>query len=373
LIPRKPQAFGARTQVSFGLLEVMSPSSDIITVQDIPGAGRGVLALEPIPAQTHVLTSPRPAAHVIFRQYRKEVCAQCFGYDRGRTLPVRDSDTAKVFCSEDCKRHWIEDEGNLGVASWQGLEAFVRSKPKSIVSTLSQTSVGSKPNEQAVLSTWKDAEDFALLYRRARSSHTPTTGPGLKADKIHRKALQHILKQPIDPDILAYLLSGIVFHQRHPEQWDQEVATLAMDPEPYKDNADLEAHCNAFLQLVATVPCDLLPSCTGQVCQVLSNATSHNSFGIRAGGEDGEEYMGYSLYPAASYFNHSCIPNISKKREGRRWEFQTARDVADGEQLCITYLGGDERELTVTEKRERLKGVWGFECMCERCRQEAAN
>jgi hypothetical protein len=350
----------------------MPPSSDILTVQDIPGAGRGVLALGQTPARTHVLTSPGPAAHVIFRQYRKEVCAQCFGYDRGRTLPVRDSATGKVFCSETCNHQWIKDEGSLGVEAWQGLEIFVRSKSKSIVSTLSHESVGSKPGEQAVLSTWEEAEELASLHRKARCSNTSNTGPGIKADREYRKALHHVWTQPVDPDILTYLLSGVLFHQQFPEEWNREVATLAMDPEPYKDNADLEAHCNAFLQLVATAPRDLLPSCTGEVCQILSNATSHNSFGIRAGGEDGEEYMGYSLYPAASYFNHSCVPNISKKREGRSWVFQTAREVEDGEQLCITYLGGDEKDLTVTERRERLKGVWGFECMCERCRKEAA-
>ncbi|KAM0722289.1 hypothetical protein Q7P37_001730 [Cladosporium fusiforme] len=348
----------------------MPPTSDIFTVQDIPGAGRGVLAQQPTPADTHVLTSPRPAAHVIFRQYRKEVCAHCFGYDRGRTLPVKDSDTGKVFCTEGCKQQWKEDEGSLGVEAWQGLETFVRSRSKAIVSTLSEHSVGAKPGEQAVLATWEEAEEIASMHRKARCSGASNSGPGIKADKEYRKSLHHVWTQLVDPDIMAYLLSGIIFHNQFPEQYESEVATLAMDPEPYKDNADLEAHCNAFLQLIATVPRALVPSCTTQVCQALSNAGSHNSFGIRAGGDDGEEYMGYSLYPEASYFNHSCAPNISKKRVGRQWQFQTARDVAGGEQLCITYLGGDEKDMTVKERRDRLKGVWGFECMCERCRQE---
>lgn len=256
--------------------------------------------------------------------------------------------------------------------AWQGLETFVKSKSKAIVSTLNQSAVGAKPGEQAVLSTWEEAEEIATLHRKARCSNGSNSGPGIKADREYRKALHHVWTQPIDPDILAYLLSGMLFHQQFPEYWSREVASLAMDSEPYKDNADLEAHCNAFLQLVATAPRDLLPSCTGKICQVLMNATSHNSFGIRAGGEDGEEYMGYSLYPEASYFNHSCSPNISKKRVGHAWEFTMAKEIAEGEQLCITYLGGDEKDLTVVERRERLEGVWGFVCMCERCQQEAA-
>lgn len=350
----------------------MPPSSNIFTIQDLPGAGRGVLAQEQTPPDTHVLTSPRPAGSVIFRQYRKEVCAQCFGYDRGRTLPVRDPDTGKVFCSETCRQQWIQDEGSLGVDAWQGLETFVRSRSKAVVSTLSQLSVGAKPGEQAVLATWEEAEELATLHRAARSSGSCNSGPGVKADKEYRKALHHVWTQAVDPDIMAYLLSGILFCHQFPEQWEREVETLAMDTEPYKDNADLEAHCNAFLQLVATIPQQLLPSCTAKVCQTLSNASSHNSFGLRAGGDDGEEYMGYSLYPEASYFNHSCEPNISKKRVGREWRFQTAREVAAGEQLCITYLGGDEKDMNLAERRERLKGVWGFECMCETCQREGA-
>lgn len=250
------------------------------------------------------------------------------------------------------------------------METFVRSRSKAIVSTLSEHSVGAKPGEQAVLATWEEAEEIASMHRNARCSTASNSGPGIKADKEYRKSLHHVWTQPVDPDIMAYLLSGIIFRHQFPEAYEREVATLAMDPEPYKDNADLEAHCNAFLQLIATVPRALVPSCTTQLCQVLSNAGSHNSFGIRAGGDDGEEYMGYSLYPEASYFNHSCAPNISKKRVGRQWEFKIAREVAAGEELCITYLGGDEKDLTVKERRDRLKGVWGFECMCQRCRQE---
>jgi SET and MYND domain-containing protein len=260
----------------------------------------------------------------------------------------------------------MRDEEGLGVGAWCALEEFVRAKSKAVVSTLSQCSVGDKPGEQDVLARWEEAEKIASLHRRVRS-----VDAAVKADKGHRRAMQNVCSQPVDPDILAYLLSGMISHRQDPERWDAEVETLAMDPEPYKDNADLEAHCNAFLQLASIVPCDQLQSCTAQVCQTISNASSHNSFGIRAGGEDGEEYMGYSLYPEASYFNHSCLPNISKVRVGRTWQFRTAREVVEGEELCITYLGGDEKDLTVGERRQRLKGVWGFECMCERCRNES--
>lgn len=82
--------------------------------------------------------------------------------------------------------------------------------------------------------------------------------------------------------------------------------------------------------------------------------------------------MGWAIYPTASYFNHSCRPNINKRRIGSAWEFTTAESLPEGEQCCISYLGGDEKELTVTERRQRLKEAWGFTCMCQRCQHEEA-
>jgi hypothetical protein len=144
-----------------------------------------------------------------------------------------------------------------------------------------------------------------------------------------------------------------------------------MDEEPYRSHHDLEAHCQAFLQLYSLIPQELLGSCTSCVCRTLASAGSHNAFGIRAGSEDGEEYMGYGIYPSASYFNHSCSPNIIKRRLGRTWEFMAGRDIEKGEECCITYLGGDEEDLNVLERRARLSVVWNFECMCKRCTGEA--
>ncbi|KAK5705280.1 Histone-lysine N-methyltransferase set-6 [Elasticomyces elasticus] len=88
-------------------------------------------------------------------------------------------------------------------------------------------------------------------------------------------------------------------------------------------------------------------------------------------GEDGEEYMGYAVYPSSSYFNHSCSPNVAKQRVGNAWRFWVIEDVRKGEQLCISYLGGDEKDLSVDERRARLAEVWGFVCECARCQSEA--
>lgn len=41
-----------------------------------------------------------------------------------------------------------------------------------------------------------------------------------------------------------------------------------------------------------------------------------------------------------------------------------------GEELCISYMGGDEVELDLRERRKRLSETWVFECGCIRCEME---
>jgi len=79
------------------------------------------------------------------------------------------------------------------------------------------------------------------------------------------------------------------------------------------------------------------------------------------------ENLGSAMYPSASYFNHSCDPNVAKLREGRVVRFVTSRDVQEGEELCISY-GHTERKLE--ERKKDLKEWWGFDCHCSRCTRE---
>lgn len=329
------------------------PGSEVIKVSDIPNAGRGIIASRPISKNTLLIRSNPPVAHVIFREYRKEVCAQCFLYDRGRTLPIRHNDTGKVFCTSDCEDRWLEEEGELGLPAWQALQAFIQSRSKAM-NNHNVLLLEDKPDQETMQNAWTKADERSRKIRESKRKPNARTQP----------------PRSVDPDVLSYLLSGILFFYRHAEKWNEDVLNLAVGPTPYRDSLDLEAHCNSFVQLAFFLPPELSSCCTSELCQALVSATSHNSFGIRSGSDEGEEYMGYALYPDASYFNHSCSANVVKKRIGSVWEFRAAKDIGEGEQCCITYLGGDEYDLTVIARRARLKVHWGFECMCERCLKE---
>lgn len=340
-------------------------SSPLFALRPIANAGRGLIATFPIPKNTLLLNSGPPAFHNLFKLYAKETCAWCFRWDRGRTLAVREAGVGKVFCDEQCLGAWREDEGDVGEEAGKVVAGWLRKRGRGTQEDEVMGIVGERPEEEEVEAAWREGEKRAVALRRGAEC-------GKSMTKIERKLVNGIVRkmeESVDADILGYILCAVLFHARHPEKWREEVLPLAHDSRPYKTKRDLEVAVNSFLQLSTILPSHCL-NIHPEICRTIFEVDNHNAFGIRAGGEDSEEYMGYGVFPIASYFNHSCEPNVSKKRIGREWEFRANRDLEVGEELCITYLGGDEKDLGVGERRMRLEGAWGFACACARCRRE---
>lgn len=334
-------------------------SADALThIAPIPLAGRGVLALQRVSSGTLVLESRPPAASVIFQQYRKEVCARCFHYALGRTLAVRHASTGKFFCSEDCRHEWLEGEGELGVRAWECLHSFLRARVgRGGDGDECLPDRGAKPGRDEIEAAWKRVSGAESHLRGARG-------------KIPPPATANRTRTAIDPDTLTYLLSATLSHHHNPQTWSSSLSNLSQNSQPYHSTHDLATHTSSHQTLTTLLPKPLLLSLTPETSHLAVTAASHNSFGIR-GGEDGEEYMGYALFPDASYFNHSCRPNLAKVRVERRWVFTAHRDIDVGEECCITYLGGEEKDMDVEERRARLREHWGFVCMCVRCCEES--
>jgi SET and MYND domain-containing protein len=225
-----------------------------------------------------------------------------------------------------------------------------------------------RPKAKEIQQAWGNVAAQAALIRAARESEQ--TIPGEEAavpiTKQHKKAVSKALQENITPDVMSFCVSGLVWQYLHPEQWER-VEALADDKTPYHSSDDLGAFTRTYLHLLAILPLPLLPLLTVETLITLSSRDSHNSFGIRSLEDDGSEFFGYGCWPAASYFNHSCGPNIRKNREGRTWFFRAGRDIEKGEELCITYLSGEERKLSRGKRLLRLKKTWGFDCACERC------
>jgi hypothetical protein len=344
------------TSPSASDLPVSTPSSNLFEIRQTPTAGRAVFAARDITEATLLWRSTDITMNVLLREYRREVCGQCFRYEYGRDLEIRDKGVGFAFCSQPCQDEWRTSHGSIGVEAWTAVEQLVKGRSKEDSEMVDAELP--RPKSQEIKEAWEAADAQASLIRIARGSDGVT--------KQHRKALARALAAPLNPDILSFCLSGLLWHQRCPEQYPSLLA-LADDETPYHSTDDLAAFTRTYLHLVSVLPPELLPITTAGILFTLSSRDSHNSFGIRSLEDDGSEFFGYGCWPAASYFNHSCAPNVEKRRVGRAWEFRSGKDVKCGEELCITYLSGGERKLSRDKRMETLKKNWSFQCGCERC------
>jgi len=107
-------------------------------------------------------------------------------------------------------------------------------------------------------------------------------------------------------------------------------------------------------------PLDLFHTWASQI-----NANSHSLF------RDHKPYdpIGFGLFPLASIFNHSCLPNCTYTNEGAHLTIRLLRPVSEGEELCINYT---ELYSARDERRAELKASKFFECRCRRCTQTPA-
>lgn len=103
-----------------------------------------------------------------------------------------------------------------------------------------------------------------------------------------------------------------------------------------------------------------------------------NCFGLSAAAPDGAEAgpeEGWGVYPAASLFNHSCVPTLfwefgGKASDRGRLTFRALRPLPAGAPLTITYgrsAGRQSRAARLATMREH----WRFQCRCGRCEAEA--
>ena len=87
------------------------------------------------------------------------------------------------------------------------------------------------------------------------------------------------------------------------------------------------------------------------------------------GASGGHRPVGIGVFPSASWTNHSCAPNCRQSFDSHGCiVVETARAVSKDEELTIPYV---DTRLGRSERRERLRKNFAFDCACERCAAEA--
>lgn len=89
-----------------------------------------------------------------------------------------------------------------------------------------------------------------------------------------------------------------------------------------------------------------------------------NGFGVY---DPSDRCAAVGFYPLASYFNHSCDPNLCRVMVGNEMRFYALRAIGEGEPLCISYI--DVTDAAADRRRELLQG-YRFYCRCPRCAGE---
>lgn len=342
---------------------------NFFTVKEAPGAGRGAFSTQDIPRGTSIHVADDLTAHVLLREYRGEICWHCFAYDYGKKLPVRDPLHGFSFCSGECERGMRQRyDDEVCLHAWAAVEKLSLKANKTKwrrddddIGVVDDNSQANKPTLALIDEAWRIAEHTAACILTAR---THTTGV---VTREHKRALQQALNKPPSADVMAFHTHTILSRYHSPELWPS-ILSLEEDPCPYTSLQELHEHTTSYLQLMAVLPEDLLPFVTADTLRTIKTHEVHNSFGIRSLEDEGSEFFGYGVWPSASYFNHSCRPNIRRHRVGRTWVFRATGDIPAGQELYISYLNGEEDGLTTSERKTRLRKTWGFDCVCERCK-----
>ncbi|KAF8452465.1 hypothetical protein L210DRAFT_3661558 [Boletus edulis BED1] len=367
-------------------LALLSGSS-YFELQTTTHGGRSLFATTDIAPGTRIYSCEAPSVHIIYRDYRKEVCAHCFAYSASDHAPstVGSSRTWSVkwsradaatawFCSNSCKDSWELDEASALLMVVDTLltkgQARTRKRFKSPEEELKVKFMlpSFEPDDRSITqkvidAAWESGE--ALVASGAHLTLYYSTlhiedmeleiARSLAAAIVHRYCDEHL--SPSDSTSQTTC--------NRSESWPQLLNLQTnelcnIQTRPYM----LNAYLRIYVFLSNTLP-KYLRKYTSTVREVLARDTG-NAFGIWDG-DRRDEMMGWGIWVSASYFNHSCMPNVQKRRVGRELHFEASRRIHAGEELCVSYIDTD---LPADQRRRELEESWFFTCRCLRCEKE---
>ena len=289
-------------------------------------------------------------------------------------------EAVRWFCADACWDTWKVLVGDVGRAAVRAGEDTL-SRAAKVGRRDVERGTEQKEDDVAASTNEEIEEAWAKGFLAGQETVRRRTTPRRAGEGAWRQRPQDALLSSDDPDVFRLLISGITerFHASTnplPSTW---TSLTSLVPSLATNARALESNIRMYNSLIAILPLALLPYTTPLTILALLSRDNGNSFGIWSATHDdgsGErgELLAYGIYPSSSYFNHSCRPNLVKSRNGAAFEFRSgAEGVAQGDEVCISYLGGGEvgdRE----ERRNRLMIGWGFWCEIGRasCRERVS-
>ena len=121
--------------------------------------------------------------------------------------------------------------------------------------------------------------------------------------------------------------------------------------------------------LLAALPADVQERVPAAAVVSFMSRVNNNSHALSmasssAAAASSAAHVGFGLFPLCSILNHSCYPNCIYVSEGRRMCMRVIRDVREGEELTVNYVG---LYASLEARRRELRESKKFVCECRRC------
>lgn len=318
--------------------------------------GRGCISKCAIPKETVVHTS-RALSSAISRPYKKEVCSTCFKYEGGKTLKCRLGDNLSLyFCSNECRSIFVSNDiDNVYLDSLLNVEKYYNSGLKK--DDEPEITINELELEQQIENEWDGVRRWDDEMNKMKPN----------------KRLNHIPKIGETEYVEIKYIIGILFemykNQHYELKFFKDLQSNELD-KILKYPMLLQSYMSIYKFIKLTVNSELQPFISIKVIRTILGTNLTNAFGIwsqPACDTEEKDYYGFAIYPSASFFNHSCYPNLIKKREGDTLIFRTLHDIKPGLELFINY--GNYANEDVKIRQEQLK-EWFFDCNCSKCVDE---
>lgn len=347
-----------------------------LSIQQTKDKGRSVFARKDIPAQSTVLIV-YPFVALPFLPYRKRFCGHCLLYDnKCAGLSYRCSGSETYYCSEKCKDN--------------------DSSHEKICEPLRKVSSWMNRGGRGKNSKCHPGEIIRLMV--VILAQISTCGVASRYDPLLAEALNMNKGEVLNVTAPTGSLEDVFSLESHYDEWITE------------DQQEWSRIARTFI-IPLLKEFNLLPDNWKEkdVLDLVSRIES-NGFGIYDGRDDiyqepdlepegiqvnmppsppqspihsskkKETTIGRSIYPSASYFNHSCSPVLRHGKQMNAYRrvdqrlvglyrpliFTTDAQVNSGTEMTITYIDDGPDRPTCARRRE-LRENYYFECGCERC------
>lgn len=188
---------------------------------------------------------------------------------------------------------------------------------------------------------------ICLLLRKLATLKSP----------CHDKNVMKLLVMTLNN--LFNLKSDIEGYYNHPKNLQSHY-----DDWPSNDQKDWNKMKKFILPLLSEAELECDPN---EIMHWVSKIES-NGFGLWGPGRD--ICMGRAVFPEASYFNHSCNPNLRCEQDGVNLRIISLKHISKGTQLFISYI---DTNLPLQARQAKLWQDYYFNCICDKCEYEKAN